>query len=127
RRSAYVDDRSKTFRAFDESAKGYNFLRLNALTDKVNAAAKSGDFKAVGEEVNKLNGIGQGKIGFIKHMLGMGDAPTIDAVEIHFSLTGQREVGQLKTAEAALAREVKAASSDKRVGREMYDRVVERF
>jgi hypothetical protein len=126
-RRAYGDDRFATFRAFDSSAKGYNFLRLQELTDKVNALAKAGDFKGVGEEVNKLNGIGQGKIGFIKHMLGMGDAPTIDAVEINFWLTGQGEIGQLKTEKAALAREIKAVSSDKRVSKALFDRISNRF
>jgi len=70
-----------------------------------------------------LNGVSTGKKGFISHLLGLGNTPTIDAVEINFWLTGKGDVGTLKTKEADLARKIKDTFSDKRVREEMFNRV----
>jgi hypothetical protein len=70
-----------------------------------------------------LNGVSTGKKGFISHLLGLGNTPTIDAVEINFWLTGKADVGTLKTKEADLARKIKDTFSDKRVREEMFNRI----
>jgi hypothetical protein len=126
-RRAFGDDRFATFRAFDENVKGINFRSLDTLLTQINEAGKAQDFAQLEKLVVLLQGIGRGKIGFIKHMLGMGDSPTIDAVEINFWITGQGDIGNLKTKQAKLAREVKAASSDRRVSAELFNRIVDRF
>lgn len=116
-RRAYGDDRFKTFRALDPK----NLERIAEVTGDLNASkGKSSD---VLDAVQKLNGISTGKKGFVSHLLGLGDTPTIDAVEINFWLTGKGDIKTLDTKKAELARRVKETQSDSRVSGELFRRI----
>ena len=120
-RKAYGDDRFKTFRALDPK----NLERIADVTSDLNASkGKSSD---VLDAVQKLNGISTGKKGFISHLLGLGDTPTIDAVEINFWLTGKGDIKTLDTKKAELARRVKETQSDARVSGELFRRIDDRI
>lgn len=101
--------------------------RLDEVLDAVNAAGQNLDGEAIGAAVRSLSGIGVGKEGFIAHLLGFGGTPTLDAVEINYWLTGQGDVGQLKTRAADLARQVKDKVGTQSVGGYMRERVAKRF
>lgn len=120
-RKAYGDDRFGTFRVFSED----NIAAIPAVLAKVNAS--KGDSKKVIDAVQELKGISTGKKGFISHLLGIGDVPTIDAVELNFWLTGKGDIGNLNTEKANLARKVKETFSDRRVGAELFRRIDERI
>jgi hypothetical protein len=100
-------------------AYGANTIRANAFKDApgvwslhhmaeaahaVNDA--HGDSAAIGDVVKKLAGIGDGKEGFIKSLLGIGDTPTVDRREVNFWLTGKATTRDLDTVRAQLARDV---------------------
>ena len=120
-RKAYGDDRFKTFRALDPK----NLERIADVTSDLNASkGKSSD---VLDAVQKLNGISTGKKGFVSHLLGLGDTPTIDAVEINFWLTGKGDIKTLNTKKAELARRVKETQSDARVSGELFRRIDDRI
>lgn len=116
-RKAYGDDRFKTFNVFSDK----NLSKIPVVVDQLNQS--KGNSKKVLDAVQLLNGVSTGKKGFISHLLGLGNTPTIDAVEINFWLTGKGDVGTLKTKEADLARKIKDTFSDKRVREEMFNRV----
>jgi hypothetical protein len=116
-RKAYGDDRFKTFNVFSDK----NLSKIPVVVDQLNQS--KGKSKQVLDAVQLLNGVSTGKKGFISHLLGLGNTPTIDAVEINFWLTGKADVGTLKTKEADLARKVKDTFSDKRVREEMFNRI----
>lgn len=120
-RKAYGDDRFGTFRVFSED----NIAAIPAVLAKVNAS--KGDSRKVIDAVQELKGISTGKKGFISHLLGIGDVPTIDAVELNFWLTGKGDIGNLNTEKANLARKVKETFSDRRVGAELFRRIDERI
>jgi hypothetical protein len=120
-RKAYGDDRFATVRAFSPE----NIARIPQVLDDINASR--GNTDAVLTAVQKLNGISTGKKGFISHLLGIGDVPTIDAVEINFWLTGKGDVGKLNTKRADLVRRVKESVSDKRVSEELFRRIDNRI
>ena len=100
---------------------------IDALVSAINAAGKSGDTDAMSKAVLSMKGIGTGKEGFIKHLLGFGDSPTIDAVEINLWLTGRGDVGSLKTKSAQLARDVKNRFSSKVVSETIKRRITQRL
>jgi hypothetical protein len=89
--------------------------------------ASRADTGKVMDAVQQLRGIKTGKKGFIAHLLGIGDVPTIDAVEINFWLTGKADIGKLNTRKATLARSVKESISDRRVSQEMFRRIDQRI
>jgi SAM-dependent methyltransferase len=126
-RKSFGDDRFGTLNAFGPLRQSgqYNFTNIGELTAAINAAR--GDVPTIEKILSRVNGIGAGKLGFIKHMIGLGDSPTIDAVEINHWLAGQGDIGSSTTPGAQLAREVKAASSDKRVGGLLGQRITEQF
>jgi hypothetical protein len=120
-RKAYGDDRFATVRAFSPE----NIARIPQVLADINASR--GNTDAVLTAVQKLNGISTGKKGFISHLLGIGDVPTIDAVEINFWLTGKGDVGKLNTKRADLVRRVKESVSDRRVSEELFRRIDNRI
>jgi hypothetical protein len=120
-RKAYGDDRFATVRAFSPE----NIARIPQVLSDINASR--GNTDAVLTAVQKLNGISTGKKGFISHLLGIGDVPTIDAVEINFWLTGKGDVGKLNTKRADLVRRVKESVSDRRVSEELFRRIDNRI
>ena len=44
--------------------------------------------RSIGNDIKSLVGIAVGKEGFIKHMIGLGDSPTVDAVEMNVLISG---------------------------------------
>jgi hypothetical protein len=120
-RRAYGDDRFKTFRALNPE----NLANISKVTRELNTS--NGNSSRVLMAVQTLNGISTGKKGFISHLLGLGDTPTIDAVEINFWLTGQGDIKALNTKKAELARKIKDAQSDRRVSGELFRRIDERI
>jgi hypothetical protein len=125
-RAAYGDDRLTNLNLLGEPRRGqFNLRNLDRLTHQINGAG--GDSRQVGRLVKKLNGVSVGKQGFIKHLIGLGDSPTIDAVELNFWLTGQGDIARLDTAKANLAREIKGLQFDRRVINAVSDRIITRF
>ena len=125
-RTAYGDDRHATMGSMKTAGKNqFSMQNLQGLVDELNAA--KGKPAKVQAAVTKLKGIGTGKQGFIGHLLGMGNVPTIDAVEINTWIAGQGDIAQLKNKRADLARRIKESSSDKRVSAELLDRITKRF
>ncbi len=124
---------------FGEPPKGkYNMTNLGDFVEQFNAAAQAQDLPAINRLVSKLNGIGTGKTGFIKHLLGFGDSPTVDAVEVNYWLTGgQRmragqfeglgDIRNLPDADRAVAVQAKAWTDDNRVSQELLNRVTQGF
>ena len=99
---------------------GRNDIRNNALrvggrqrtladiaevTDEINAA--KGNVEQIGKALTSLTGIAGGKIGFIKHLLGLGDTSTVDAVELNFWLTGKGSTRQQDGTRQELVRNLK--------------------
>ena len=120
-RKAYGDDRFATLRAFTPE----NIARIPNVLSEINAS--KGNTDSVMNAVQKLNGISTGKKGFISHLLGIGDVPTIDAVEINFWLTGRGDVGKLTGKRADLVRSIKKSSGDERVSSELFRRIDNRI
>jgi len=95
---------------------------IKTLTDELNAAR--GASGPMGEIVRSMMGISHGKEGFIKHLLGIGDTPTVDSVAINFWLTGQGDIRDVQTPAAQLARDVKTVLLPKDYARaELADRI----
>ena len=99
---------------------GRNDIRNNALrvggrqrtlaniaevADEINAA--KGNVEQIGKALTSLTGIAGGKIGFIKHLLGLGDTSTVDAVELNFWLTGKGSTRQQDGTRQELVRNLK--------------------
>jgi hypothetical protein len=119
-RKAYGDDRFATLRAFAPE----NIARMPNVLSEINAS--KGNTDRVMSAVQKLNGISTGKKGFISHLLGIGDVPTIDAVEINFWLTGRGDVGKLTGKKADLVRSIKKYGDD-RISNELFRRIDNRI
>lgn len=120
-RKAYGDDRFNNLGAFNPE----NIRTMDKVLADLNASRA--DTGKVMDAVQQLRGIKTGKKGFIAHLLGIGDVPTIDAVEINFWLTGRADIGKLNTRRANLARSIKNSISDKRVSQEMFRRIDQRI
>ena len=120
-RKAYGDDRFNNLGAFNPE----NIRTMDKVLADINASGA--DTGGVMDAVQQLRGIKTGKKGFISHLLGIGDVPTIDAVEINFWLTGKADIGKLNTRRATLARNIKNSISDKRVSEEMFRRIDQRI
>jgi hypothetical protein len=120
-RKAYGDDRFNNLGAFNPD----NIRTMDKVLADLNASRA--DTGKVMDAVQRLRGIKTGKKGFIAHLLGIGDVPTIDAVEINFWLTGKADIGKLNTRKATLARSVKESISDRRVSQEMFRRIDQRI
>ena len=120
-RKAYGDDRFNNLGAFNPE----NIRTMDKVLADLNASRA--DTGKVMDAVQQLRGIKTGKKGFIAHLLGIGDVPTIDAVEINFWLTGKADIGKLNTRRATLARNIKSSISDRRVSQEMFRRIDQRI
>lgn len=60
----------------------YNLADIKEITRQFNEAG--GDPEKVGAVLRQLAGIGEGKVGFVKHLLGFGDEMTLDTQEANF-------------------------------------------
>lgn len=54
----------------------YGLHNIQKFTDEVNAAR--GQVKALDDAIMKVGGVGQAKVGFLGHMIGFGNYPTMD-------------------------------------------------
>jgi len=82
-----------------------NLRHVIEMTAAINEAR--GDIESISKSLNKLSGIGDAKLPFIKHLLGFGDAATIDAVEINLWVTGQGDTKHLHRKDEQLDRMIK--------------------
>lgn len=96
---------------------------VQQVTDEINAA--KGDVGKISDALQSLTGISNGKIGFIKHLLGFGDTPTIDAVELNFWLTGKGDTRGATGKRADLVRRIKerGMKDEDGLGGEVADRI----
>ena len=123
-RQAYGNNTLKTW-AFSPKSKGVNLYKIEEMTRLINQTG--GNPRKLEGAVQRLVGIKDAKAGFIKHLLGFGDTPTVDAREINFWLTGQADISSLKTKGAEVARAAKDAGGKvrkyvvKRIGNQIKD------
>lgn len=89
----------------------YNLTNIDELTSAINEIATrlqtdpeaTNELSALISKVNRASGA---KEGFLKHMLGMGDSPTIDSVEINLWLTGKGKGSNMDTVAGQLIKEM---------------------
>lgn len=72
-----------------EKKNEFNLANVIDLTNAINET--KGDNAKIQELLTRVKGISEGKKGFIGHMLGIGNMPTVDAVELNFWFTGKGE------------------------------------
>ena len=85
----------------------YNLNQIREITDIIKGT--KGDVKALDQAVRSFRGIAEAKSGFIQHLLGFGSTATVDAREINYWVTGQKDIGQLTTPASEMARAAKEA------------------
>lgn len=123
-RQAYGNNTLKTW-AFSPKSKGVNLYKIEEMARLINQTG--GNPRKLEAAVQRLVGIKDAKAGFIKHLLGFGDTPTVDAREINFWLTGSADISSLKTKGAEVARAAKDAGGKvrqyvvKRIGNQIKD------
>ena len=98
-----------------------NLHDLQQVTKEINDAKN--DPGKLDEAVKKLAGIRNAKSPFLQALVGVGAAPTIDAVEFNFWLTGQGNIRHLNTSKAKFAREIKANIRNKRISGVVTERI----
>jgi uncharacterized protein (UPF0335 family) len=105
----------------------FNLANVVELTQAINET--KGDNAKLQDLLTRVNGISEGKKGFIGHMLGIGNMPTVDAVELNFWFTGKgeanvKELDQIKAQTITAIREnISALNED--VYREISGRIKE--
>ncbi|HKQ06800.1 MAG TPA: hypothetical protein VJ464_16820 [Blastocatellia bacterium] len=125
-REAFGDDRLAKNNVLGEARRGtFNMRNLATAVAQMNEA--KGNTIRLQAAGSKLNGIGVGKVGFLKHLLGFGDSPTIDAVEINWWLTGKGHIANLKTRQAEFARAIKDFTGNVKLSRAVAERINSRF
>ena len=105
--------------------KQFNLTNLAALTNAINATR--GDSAKLQPLLMKIKGIGEGKKGFIGHLVGMGDAATIDAVELNVWLTGKGETTYASKKMKERAAIGKVASGAKGKREDLFKRIRKRI
>lgn len=83
-----------------KSANIYNLRNIHELTDKLNECR--GNTGCIDNLLLKMGAISYGKKGFIKHLLGLGNDATLDAIEINFWITGDADGKTLNEARQRL-------------------------
>ena len=99
----------------------FNFTNMKEALDAINAS--KGDPDLLEAAVLRINGIAEGKKGFISHMLGFGEWATIDAVEINLWLTGKGDTTRASDKHKEIVGIAKRASGTKAVNRVLFDRI----
>ena len=89
--------------ALARNSKTRNLFNINEVTQAINEG--KGGPETIAEVAQTLRGIELGKVGFIKHLLGLGDTPTIDAVELNFWLTGKGSTRPAAPAKGSITRQ----------------------
>lgn len=81
---------------------------LDSIADVTQAINEAkGDPEKIESALKTLRGISTGKTGFVGHLLGFGDLPTLDSVAVNFWLTGEGDIRYLDTLRSRLARDLK--------------------
>lgn len=111
------------------SPKVFSLQNIQELTDSINALGKRlGNGEDVLGDLQKLfpkmHRIASAKSPFFGHFLGLGEMPTIDAVELNMWLTGQADVSRLEAKEKEMLERV---SDSPRTVAVMRDVVLKRF
>ena len=111
------------------SPKVFSLQNIQELTDSINALGKRlGDGEDVLGDLQKLfpkmHRIASAKSPFFGHFLGLGEMPTIDAVELNMWLTGQADVSRLEAKEKEMLERI---SGSPRTVAVMRDVVLKRF
>jgi hypothetical protein len=99
----------------------FNFTNLKEALDAINASKGNPDLLEAA--VLRINGIAEGKKGFISHMLGFGEWATIDAVEINLWLTGKGDTTKASDKHKEIVGIAKRASGTDAVNRALFDRI----
>lgn len=138
-RKVFGNDQLNQMNLFGQPVKNkYNLTNLDEATDLINSLGSQigQGIKAKDEfatVIRRLNGIGIGKEGFVKHLLGFGESATLDTVEINVWLTGQADTrhlpggGLVDILREIRARENATALQSKNLGGWLLDNVEERF
>lgn len=105
----------------------FNLANLLAFTGAINAT--QGDPKALVDVLGRAKGISTGKTGFIGHLLGLGNRPTVDAVEINFWLTGKADTRTADIAQKAkeTVQAIREKLADRRVREAVFQRINQRL
>lgn len=67
----------------------FNLNNISDLTRQLNEAGKAGDLDQLQRLTGRMKGIGTAKEGFVSHLLGLGDWPTVDTNELNIWLGKQ--------------------------------------
>lgn len=102
----------------------FNLANLDELTDAINATR--GDTGKMMAILSKTNGISEGKKGFIGALMGVGNLPTVDAVEMNFWLTGKGSITGENNRAADMVRAIGKNLGDTRVRKEITRRITKR-
>jgi len=103
----------------------FNLSNIIPLTDAINNTR--GNPQKLDSLLTKIKGISDGKKGFIGHMLGLGDFPTIDAVELNVWLTGEGSTTYASSSSKKRVALAKVASGNKGAREELFSRITRRI
>lgn len=105
-----------------EKRKKKNLNDILEITKLINST--KGNSKKLEKVLNGIQGVGNGKKGFVGHMLGMGDVATIDAVEMNVWLTGK---GDTTRADEEMKKRVALAKKGGTKVSDFYERIRSRI
>ena len=105
-----------------------NAFNLRNLQDAVEAIRDAkGNPEKLETALKRIVGIGEGKKGFIGHLLGFGEWATLDAVELNMWLTGEGETTYASKANKKRAAVAKRASGSKTESEDLFRRIRKRI
>lgn len=122
-----VNSKVVEFRPGELPAEGaFNLANIPAFTEAINAT--KGNPEALLTVLQQAKGIASGKKGFIAHLLGWGNTPTVDAVELNFWFTGKAMPTSANTPKAKLEalRLIRSKLGSDRVAEEVFRRISQR-
>lgn len=120
-RKAFGIDTLTRMGVFDEKG----LASIPEVTKAINEAKGNPD--AIAAAVRNLGGIGPAKTGFIKYLLGFGDSPTIDSVELNGWLTGKGSTVGAESKAAEIARWADTQRSNRKFDQFLVDRITNRI
>lgn len=126
-RKAFGDDRVSTTNVLGErettSSKKLGLADIQQVSEAIKGS--KGNPKKIDEALLRLKGISAGKIGFIKHFLGLAETSTVDAIQINFWLTGHGNVRHLNDDDesAKLVRDLREHLSNPRVAEALGQKI----
>jgi len=103
--------------------KEFNLTNIIPLTEAINKT--KGNPRKLEKVLMQIKGVGEGKKGFIGHLIGMGSSPTIDAVELNIWLTGRGST--TRASESMKKRTALAKNAGGKQQQKLYDRITKRI